>query len=114
MIKESFDWLVQNGLAEKENEPKHIEMLVNMLIQNFYTPTESKLQFVADNNKVERWAVDMEPINWGDLKCISVEKIEDRWLIIIDEADPECQNFCEYIFKYLTAWGWNVEVKTEW
>ena len=63
----------------------------------------------------KQFNIDDEPINWGDLKCIEIEKLNDGYLVTIDEASPGiCPTFCEYIEKYMHAWGWDVKCQTEW
>ena len=68
-----------------------------------------------DGPKTKRLGFRDEPINWGDLSCCDVEKFADgSFLVTIDEASPECPNFCEWIRARLQKWGWEAKVQTEW
>ena len=64
-------------------------------------------------------------INWGDLQCVEVHRVEDmldsthegskRIRIIIEEADPSNHDFCREILKRFEAkTGQAIEVVTEW
>ena len=56
-----------------------------------------------------------EPINWGDLGVVDVQKQGTSWRIFIEEAAPDCPQFCGYIQWWLNKWGWkNVIVETAW
>lgn len=53
------------------------------------------------------WLFDGEPINWGDLSCVSAEIVIDmdgnvRTRIVIEEASPECPKLCSWVEDYLT------------
>lgn len=117
--KERFDFNRKNGLTNL-TEIQVIEILVNRLIENLYKPTTTEITFRVDPFKLDEMEIDRkEPINWGDLKCIEVVKdnasAKDLFIVIIDEAAPDdCKTFCNYIEKYLKAWGWNIRVITEW
>ena len=55
-----------------------------------------------------------EPINWGDLRCSEVQRLDDGWLVTIEEAAPDCPALQEYVRGWLRAWGWEkVTVRTE-
>lgn len=61
-----------------------------------------------------------EPINWAELHCLEAMYVQtdDGYTyhrVLIEEAAPECVEFCEYIAKRLAERGFeNVGVVTEW
>jgi hypothetical protein len=56
-----------------------------------------------------------EPVNWGDLGVGEVRRLDgDTWLIEIEEADPDCPALQGYVRKWMSAWGFHCEVRTEW
>lgn len=113
MTKKRYDFLKSAGI---ETEDKFfIEKAVNNLIAALYKPHE-ELEFVRDAERCLEYGVDEEPINWGDLKCNTVEKFfGGNYLITIDEASPNsCPTLCEYIERFMRKWGWDVRVVTEW
>ncbi len=113
--KEQFEQHVLWKIQSKENDIIVVERLVNRLIESLYKPHE-KYQFVRDAERCEKFSVEEEPINWGDLKCNEVKRFDDgSYLVVIDEASPkDCQTFCEYIENFMKEWGWSVRVETEW
>lgn len=115
MLKERYDQM--KALAfPVQTEERMIELLINRLIEALYTPHE-EYQFVRDTKRCYDLEIDDEPINWGDLKVNQVSKKgEDNiWDVWIDEASPDaCPTFCAYIEKYMSKWGWQVSVQTEW
>jgi hypothetical protein len=114
--KEQFDFQKKNYGDNSITEEKRIKSLTNRLIESLYAPKEGEKEFVPDWPRIEALGIDrLEPINWGDLGCYSVELKNNIYLVIIDEADPDnCQTFCDYIERHLKSWGWNVVVITEW
>jgi len=113
--KEQFDFYVKNGLLKQEFDVNRVDILANKILECLYKPTVRKGLFTLDWARIKRLKIDAtEPINWGDLSA-TVEKNEGRYIITIEEASPgECPTLCEYVEKYLTAWGWPVIVQTEW
>jgi hypothetical protein len=113
--KERFDFKVKNGLLKPDQDVEIIDHLANRLIEALYRPTKENRTFTPNGYALNKYNIDAdEPINWGDLKA-NVLKENDYYLIVIDEAAPDdCPTLCEYIEKYLTAWGWDVKVITEW
>lgn len=93
-----------------------LEALTDRLLQALYKPTQEDMMFRGDKDRCSLYGLTEEPINWGSLKCVEVRKYADgAYKITIDEAAPnDCPNLCAYIQKHLTAWGWTVEVETEW
>lgn len=113
--KESFDFKVKAGLLKSDDDCEAVQVLVNTLIEALYEPVEGERQSRVDNTRSNKFAIDDEPINWGDLKCIEVTKMENHYNVLIDEAAPDaCPTFCGYIERFMESWGWNVTVKTEW
>lgn len=61
-----------------------------------------------------------EPINWADLHCMEASYVQtgdgrEYYRVVIEEAAPECAEFCEHIAKRLAERGFeNVGVVTEW
>lgn len=61
-----------------------------------------------------------EPINWADLHCreasyVQIDDGREYYRVMIEEAAPECVEFCEHIAKRLAERGFeNVGVVTEW
>jgi len=109
---EHFMFLKKNGLLTTTEE-EHLRMIGNDLLQVLYKP--SVFGLIPDWRKIKACKIDSgEPINWADLKC-GVERKGDCFLVTIEEASPGvCPSLCEYVEKWLTAWGWNVIVETEW
>ncbi len=113
--KEHFDFLVDNGFADKEQDVKRVDHLVTQLIWALYVPVLTTSMSVVDQARLERFEIAGEPINWGSLRCVDVLRTERGYQVTIDEASPgECPTFCAYIEKYMQAWGWEVTVITEW
>lgn len=60
------------------------------------------------------------PINWGDLRCLEASHVQTDdgrkyHRVVIEEASPECPEFCKYIAERLAESGFKgVEVLTEW
>lgn len=61
-----------------------------------------------------------EAINWGDLGCVEASKVitdkgTERYVVLIEEASPDCIDFQEFISFELGLKGFDkVEVRTEW
>lgn len=114
--KQRYDYYKKAGLTiqTEENRIKH---LVDKLLDLLFIPSEGDCEFVPDWSRIEKMGIDPgESVNWIDLKCNEVKKIENgSYLVIIDEASPgDCQTLCEYIEKYMSIFGWSVRVETEW
>jgi len=110
-----YKW-VEMGIITTQTPEQRVEILANKLLEVLYTPTEKKGLFIPDWGKIANLGIDeKEPINWADLKA-TVELKGEIFVVTIDEASPgACETLCDYIEKYLVAWGWtNVIVKTEW
>ena len=96
-----------------------IEKAVDRLIAALYIPvvtSDSRLVFMRDSVRCDRFGVEEEAINWGDLKCCDVRAFADgTYQVTIDEASPGgCSTFCEYIRHHLAVEGWKCEIQTEW
>ena len=116
MTRERFLFYKNAGINSVGTEQEHVEMLANKLIDSLYKPSDEGAQFIMDTERIGKYCpgANVEPINWGDLSA-TVINADDLFIITIEEAAEDgCPSLCEYIHDYLTAWGWNVEVKTEW
>jgi hypothetical protein len=114
--KEQFYHYKEAGLFPDLTEEIRVKLLTDDLLQCLYKPSlKGNILFIPDWSKIKRMGIDSsEPVNWADLKS-TVEKKEGYYLITIDEASPgDCQTLCDYIYKYISSWGWNVQVETEW
>lgn len=115
--KEQFDFYYKvHGLTGKEYTPEaRIKLLADTLLLMLYSPILTEGLWRPNWSTVEIMGIDKsEPVNWTDFKS-SVEDKNGYYLVTIDEAAPhKCPTLCAYIEKYLTAWGWNVRVETEW
>ncbi len=99
-------------------EPEElIEGLVGMLITRLYEPCDGHdgcCDWHVSADRLREEKID-GAINWGDLSCSDVGLREDGvYLVTIEEAAPDAQSLCAYVQRWLTAWGWPVEVETEW
>ncbi len=111
--KQHYDLLCEAGVT-KQTPCERIAMLVNRLLEAIYTPVMDERKFVVNQETLERLGLGNEPFNRGALHASCEETAEGFW-VTIDEAEPQqCPMLCEYIRKHLAAWGWNVEVETEW
>src|SRR5690606_12047565 len=116
--KQKYDFYRTKGLFKETTDERLVEIRVNMLIDALYQPIEGWKNLTrTDPDRIKKMGVDdSEPINWGDLKCCEVKKLEDgSFLVVIDEACPRnCPSLCEYIERFMRSWGWDVHVETEW
>ena len=113
--KETFDFHVKHGLIKQEYDVNRVEKLANILIDSLFKPTKKDSITAPDWSRIKKENINRdEPINWGDLNANVVKK-EGLFIVTIDEASPgECQSLCEYVERYLNAWGWPVIAETEW
>lgn len=98
--------------AEELNIPieKIVEILINTLLLSLYKYDFNKNELIADNEKIKELGLDNEAINWGNLRCIDVAKVD--CVAYIDEAKSEVLEI--WLKDALAKAGLNVEVKTEW
>lgn len=93
-----------------------VRVNVNWLIQALYKP-DPECGFRVDEKRARAFGVNPdEPINWGDLSCVNVERAEIAgktvFLVTIEEArSPSLERFIE---EWLTRWGWEARVRTGW
>lgn len=99
-----------------ESEEQWITEAVDELIKYLYQPDkEHEWGWVANHHLLVDLGFADEPINYGDLKCVEVERLgTDGFLVVIDEADPSCARFCAWIAEWLQIFGWKCRVETEW
>lgn len=110
MTKTQYDMYHSMGLSQTA-PGEIIKQLANRLLQSLYIPVKDERQWIKDKHLV----MNEEPINWGDLSATVEVICEGRYLVIIEEASPDnCPELCNYIQQYLEAWGWDVEIRTEW
>ncbi len=89
-----------------------LEWAVSFLLDNLYVPSSSGK--IPDRRKLEKYSLEGDAINWGDLGVVEVTKSGDRFIVLVEEASPEAANLQRYVGDWLTEWGWNVEVVTAW
>jgi hypothetical protein len=85
-------------------ETEIIQDEINNIIKSFY----------KKNGKVKKEVVkafNYEPINWGNFKCVGVEK---KYVVYTEEASAHCENLKEYLRQELKKKGYDVEIVTEW
>jgi hypothetical protein len=87
-----------------------------MDIENLINNVES----IIEDAKKEKSKFD-EPINWGDLSVVEIEKVEryynktTYYRVIIEEASRTCPKFHAFIYIKLKELGYdNIEISTEW
>jgi hypothetical protein len=85
---------------------EEIEKLTNEIIKSLYD---------ADGKVRKRGGLYEEPINWGDLGVCEVKQdIDGTFIIFIEEADPSCCEFNNFIAEELKKKGIEATVITEW
>ena len=116
MTKKDFDKQVEMGIRQATSDIRIVENLVNKLIDNLYEPTtDAALMFITDKEKLRKYDMDDDPINWDNLGVSEIEKGENRYIVTIEEASPmHCPNLCAYIEGFMKAWGGDVSCETEW
>jgi len=86
---------------------------VNFLLVVLYCPDE-ELQYTVDIERLDQLVKNPGSVNFGDLKCIDVERRGDIYVAHVSEAAPDADGLKRYLEKWLQRWGWSVVVKTEW
>lgn len=107
VAREMFDMMIDQIFSKiaNDDECERIKKDANEIIKSCYD-VDGKLKLEI-GKKFEG-----EAINWGDLKCLEVKKC---YVVYIDEADPNAENFRYYIKNELENKGYdNIEVITEW
>lgn len=109
--KEHYDLLVKSG-AKMPSESEYVATLASGLLDALFIPSIPSPK--RDPARCEVFGVENEPINWGALRA-TCEETESGLLVTIEEAAPnQCPTLCDYVQRFLAAWGWEVEVETEW
>ncbi len=95
------------------DEAEMIKQQAQRLIDWLYDPVPNELGWVT-SRRVKTEGLADEAINWGDLRVIDVVPTSEGFLLDVEEAAPDCPNFCHWLAEKLDGWGWQVEVVTEW
>jgi hypothetical protein len=115
--KEVFDFNKKNIPSYSLSECEVVINCCNELLGYLYTIDKYKGNVIADAERLKDFNIDFrEPINWGSLSAHSCLELKDGGFIIeLSEASPSaCPTLCEYIERYMSLFGWNVIVHTEW
>lgn len=94
-----------------DTEAEVIRGNADWLIANLYDPDPEV--GARASKRIADLGLDDEAINWGDLSA-SVGRRAGRWLVVIEEAAPDCPVLRAYIRDWLQRWGWVVDVETLW
>ena len=91
-----------------------LDQQASALLAYLYEP-DAQLGWVANGNLVERFELDKDAINWGDLAVIDVAQTTDgSFIVYVEEVAPDAIHLQRWIEGWLKAWGWNASVVTEW
>ena len=103
--KKCYDWWKPQNI---------IKDACDFLISNLYEPYSEGRQI--DKAKIKKYNLENDSINWGDLGVVRAKKIrgKEKFIILVEEASPEATNLHQYLEDWLTEWGWDIKVKTEW
>jgi len=116
--KERFEFMKKNFPDFfKLKAEEIIKNLVNFLINSLYIPMKGGIMKEVDIKRLKHFKINKnEPINWGNLKCKEVQKINNNiFFVKVKEAgESACRTFCYYIEDYLESYGWECVVETEW
>jgi len=110
--KEPFRSYCDEGLTIQRN--------ADWLVSRLYSPNAKSGSRLAATTTLRALKIDGairgESINWGNLACTEVEQFADgRWRVVLEEAAVgACPALCAYVYEWLTKWGWNVQVETDW
>lgn len=114
--RDLFEFWKKTLGSKVESKEDHLTNLINKnLLQVLYYPVTEPTKTKVDHSRLEYFEIDPdEPINWGDLSVSWVD-VEGNTICIEEAAPDQCPSLCEYIAKYLDAWGWGeFEIITEW
>jgi hypothetical protein len=100
-------------LPVEYDEAEMVKKQAQRLIEWLYNPVPNELGWVT-SRRVDTEGLAGEAINWGDLGVMDVVTTSEGFLMHVEEADPDCPNFCHWLSEKLAGWGWQVEVITEW
>ena len=100
-------------LPVEYDEAELVKKQAQRLIDWLYDPVPSELGWVT-SRRVNTEGLADEAINWGDLGVMDVVPTSEGFLMLVEEAAPDCPNFCHWLTEKLAGWGWQVEVITEW
>lgn len=111
--KQHYDFLAAKGFQHK-SKSEHVSELASAILDYLYLPDLSKMR-VFDRERAMKFKIDLQELaNWASLSA-SCDEEPTGLVVTISEASPnECPTLCDYVRRYLAAWGWDVEVETEW
>jgi len=113
--KEHFDMLVNMGVLKSDLAESRVRVLVERLLSALKIPDEEGM--ALDKTRLEHFGIDRnECVNWASMTVSDIKELtDDSFIVYIDEAAPNvCNTLCAYIEKYMTFYGWQVSVRTEW
>lgn len=106
---ENWQALVKGRPLVFDEQEQILKKVVNRLIESLYKP-DSEVGW-----KCSTFLFKDELINWGDLSCRNVAALKNgEFVVYIEEADPSCYEFSQWVESWLEKWGWKADVKTEW
>ncbi len=111
--KAQYYFLLEKGIPTPTPEDI-IRTRANRLIESLYKPDGDN--FIVDTARLQMFGIKDKGINWNNLAVTEIHKDErGKYVVILYEAGPEqCPTLCAYIEQHMSAWGWEIEVKTEW
>jgi len=116
--KERFNFMKKNfPNTFKLKAEEVIKNLVNFLINGLYIPSKGETIKEVDKDRLKRFNISNdEPINWWNLECKNVKKVDsNHFLVKIEEVDENlCQTFYHYVEDYMKSYGWDCHVETKW
>mgnify|MGYP001567923528 CR=1 FL=1 len=99
------------GQLDDERRCQLLRRELNRLIESLYDPNTE----VGWRPSRRADPFSGEAINWGDLTVIDVELHGARFIVYIEELDPNSHTFGSWIEGWARAWGWDdVMVVMEW
>ena len=114
-MKETNKWLPKKL---QWSEKKCLGETITWLIDRLYVPVSLRTHSYgtkAGSRDIEKYKMNEDAINWGDLGIASMERMGNAWSVTIEEASPDAYHLKEYLLLWLKRWGWNnVVIATEW
>ena len=113
--QEISEWrsLVLGRPQTPEEEAEIVKSQAQRLIEWLYDP-DSRLGWKG-SSRITQEGLSDTAVNWGDLGVLEVTPQPDgSFLIDVEEAAPDANDFRCWLERRLWAWGWRVRVITEW